>query len=64
MKSELIPIIGRHPSTVVQSAKESCKQWSPWAMALAMLLGLAVVPPLAQGQTFTVLYSFQGGTDG
>jgi uncharacterized repeat protein (TIGR03803 family) len=64
MKSELIPIIGRHPSTVVQSAKEICKQWSPWAMALAMLLGLAVVPPSAQGQTFTVLYSFQGGTDG
>jgi uncharacterized repeat protein (TIGR03803 family) len=33
-------------------------------MALAILLGLAAVPPSAHGQTFTVLYSFKGGTDG
>jgi len=33
-------------------------------MALAILLGLAVVPPSAHGQTFTVLHSFKGGTDG
>ena len=33
-------------------------------MALAILLGLAAVPPSAHGQTFTVLYSFRGGTDG
>jgi len=33
-------------------------------MAFAILLGLAGVPPSAQGQTFTVLHSFKGGTDG
>jgi uncharacterized repeat protein (TIGR03803 family) len=33
-------------------------------MALAILLGLAAVPPSARGQTFTVLHSFKGGTDG
>jgi uncharacterized repeat protein (TIGR03803 family) len=64
MKPELKPITGRHPSTVMQSAKETCKQWGPWAIALAILLGLATVPPSAHGQTFTVLHSFKGGTDG
>src|SRR5258706_247963 len=64
MKPELIPITGRRPSTVMPSAKKTCRQWSPWAMAFAILLGLAAVPPSAQGQTFTVLHSFKGGTDG
>jgi uncharacterized repeat protein (TIGR03803 family) len=64
MKPELIPITARHSSTVMQSTKESAKQWSPWAMAFALLLGLASVMPSAQGQTFTVLYSFMGGPDG
>jgi uncharacterized repeat protein (TIGR03803 family) len=59
MKPELIP-----SSTVMQSAKETCMQWRPWAMAFAILLGLAAVPPSAHGQTFTVLHSFKGGTDG
>jgi uncharacterized repeat protein (TIGR03803 family) len=33
-------------------------------MALAILLGLAAVPSSAQGQTLTVLHTFEGGTDG
>jgi len=33
-------------------------------MALATMLGLAAVHSLAQAQTFTVIYSFKGGTDG
>jgi uncharacterized repeat protein (TIGR03803 family) len=64
MKTELTPTTTRRPSTVMQSAKETCRQWSPWTMALAILLGLAAAPPSAHGQTFTVLHSFKGGTDG
>jgi uncharacterized repeat protein (TIGR03803 family) len=64
MKPELILITGKHSSTFTQSARGTCKQWSPWAMALVILLGLAAVPPSAQGQALTVLHSFEGGTDG
>lgn len=64
MKPELIPITERHTSTVMQSAKQTHQQWSPWAMAFAILLAVVALPPSAQGQTFTVLYSFHGGTDG
>jgi hypothetical protein len=56
MKTELTPTTTRRPSTVMQSAKETCRQWSPWTMALAILLGLAAAPPSAHGQTFTVLH--------
>jgi len=40
------------------------KLWFHFALALVFILGLAAVPQAAQGQTFTLLYSFTGGADG
>ncbi|MGA7753019.1 MAG: choice-of-anchor tandem repeat GloVer-containing protein [Candidatus Sulfotelmatobacter sp.] len=64
MKSELIPPTESHNLTVMQSATKTCKRWCLCALGLAIVLGPMAVPPLAQGQTFTVLYAFTGGTDG
>src|SRR5207302_11415145 len=35
-----------------------------FAYAVALMAGFTVSAPSAQGQTFTVLYSFKGGPDG
>jgi len=45
-------------------AKKTLKQWYPWALAFSFLLGLMAAPPSAQGQTFSVLYSFVSEADG
>jgi uncharacterized repeat protein (TIGR03803 family) len=43
----------------------NCRQRSGYALALAILLGLAVVAaPSAKAQTFTPLYTFTGSPDG
>jgi uncharacterized repeat protein (TIGR03803 family) len=35
-----------------------------WAFAVALMMGFPASAPWAHGQTFTVLHSFKGGTDG
>jgi uncharacterized repeat protein (TIGR03803 family) len=45
-------------------AKKTLNQWYSWALAFSFLLGLMAVPPSAQGQTFSVLYSFASEADG
>jgi uncharacterized repeat protein (TIGR03803 family) len=45
-------------------AKKTLKQGFPWALAFSFLLGLMAAPPSAQGQTFSVLYSFVSEADG
>ncbi len=45
-------------------AKKTLKQRYSWALAFSFLLGLMAVPPSAQGQTFSVLYSFVSEADG
>jgi uncharacterized repeat protein (TIGR03803 family) len=64
MKSELTPPTANDISAFMHSAKKTRKQWCAWAPALAIMVALGAVPPSAQGQTFTTLYSFKGGTDG
>ncbi len=51
-----------HISSFTRLAIRARGQWC--LCALAIMLALAAVPPAAQGQTFTVLYSFKGGADG
>jgi uncharacterized repeat protein (TIGR03803 family) len=45
-------------------AKKTLKQGFPWALAFSFQLGLMAAPPSAQGQTFSVLYSFASEADG
>ena len=40
------------------STKGTCKRWNSRALTLSFLLGLMALPPWAQGQTFSLLYSF------
>ena len=56
MKPELIVPTATRVSTMAYSAN---RQWFPYALALATLLGLAAVPPSAKGQTLTTLHSFE-----
>jgi uncharacterized repeat protein (TIGR03803 family) len=64
MKPELItPATSNYVSTPVFLMKNRTRQCGPYALALALMLGLATVTTSAHGQTFTVLHSF-GGADG
>jgi len=45
-------------------AKKILKRWYSGALAFSFLLGLMAVPPSAQAQTFSVLYSFASEGDG
>src|SRR5450631_2832787 len=51
-----------HISTFTLLAIRARRKWCP--CALAILLALVAVPPSAQGQTLTTLYSFTSGADG
>jgi uncharacterized repeat protein (TIGR03803 family) len=64
MKQDLIPPTANCISTFAYWARGATMQWCLCPLALAIVLGLAAVPPSAQGQTLTVLYSFNGGADG
>ena len=64
MKSKLISASVNHISTLKLSAKKTRKQWSPCALALAIVLRLTAVSTSAQAQTLVVLHSFMGGKDG
>lgn len=64
MKPELIAPTVNSISNFAHSVKRTRKQRCSRALALAIMLGLAVAPLSAQGQTLTVLYSFTGGIDG
>ncbi len=63
MRSELIPPAKNNVLSSAFSTESQKKQWCPYALALALVLGLAAFTPSTQGQTFTVLHTF-GGPDG
>jgi uncharacterized repeat protein (TIGR03803 family) len=48
----------------MRSRKPCCGAKAIFAVFTTLVLALAIVPTPAQAQTFTVLYSFTGGTDG
>ena len=60
MKSEL-KCMAAQASTFLHSQR---RYSSSCCLGLAIILALASIPRAAQGQTFTVLYSFRGGSDG
>lgn len=65
MKTELALAASSRRVSSPRQTKRISWQWLPCPLALAILLGTAVVAALpAQAQTFTVLYSFTGGSDG
>ena len=62
MPLALISSTADHISTFTLLAIRARRKWCP--CALAILLALVAVPPSAQGQTLTTLYSFTSGADG
>lgn len=64
MQSALISLMANHISIFATLREKTGRQRWPCRLALAIVLGLAGISPSAQAQTFTVLYSFTGGTDG
>jgi len=65
MKLESIPATTERVAKSTHSTKRITQQWSAYAAVFAVVLTLAAVAtPASQAQTFTVLYTFLGGTDG
>jgi uncharacterized repeat protein (TIGR03803 family) len=64
MQSALISLMANHISIFATLREKTGRQRWPCRLALAIVLGLAGISPSVQAQTFTVLYSFTGGTDG
>jgi uncharacterized repeat protein (TIGR03803 family) len=64
MRPTTIAADASHTSLLTSSRTSASKLWFHCAPALVIMLGLAAVPLAAQGQTFSVLYSFTGGADG
>ena len=62
MQSGLIPPGANHNSALTQSLRKARKHWC--SRALALILGISAISPLAQGQVLSVLYSFKPGWDG
>ena len=65
MKHESLSATAKHVSSSTSLTKRIELQWCAYALALALVLGLAVVAtPPAQAQTFTVLHTFTAPPDG
>jgi hypothetical protein len=64
MKPESMPATQNQTAISNSAVTTARAKWFHGALAIAVLIGLAAVAPSAQGQTLTVLYSFQEGSQG